>query len=56
MSGYVFRSMKDVLRYLKTGDIGRLASKPKEKSSSDRELEDAETPVRMSKVFSSVTL
>ncbi|KAI4320026.1 hypothetical protein MLD38_033551 [Melastoma candidum] len=44
-SGYVFRSMKDVLRYLKTGDIGRLAFKPKDKSSSELELEDEETPV-----------
>ncbi|KAI4340871.1 hypothetical protein MLD38_025669 [Melastoma candidum] len=45
-SGYVFRSMKDVLRYLKTGDIGRLAFKPKDKSSSELELEDGETPVK----------
>lgn len=29
VSGYVFRSMKDTLRYIATGDPGRLAFKPK---------------------------
>ncbi|KAA8533745.1 hypothetical protein F0562_031262 [Nyssa sinensis] len=40
VSGYVFRSMKDVLRYLDTGELGRLASKPKDKGSDSMELED----------------
>ncbi|XP_059667058.1 methyl-CpG-binding domain-containing protein 13 [Cornus florida] len=40
VSGYVFRSMKDVLRYVKTGELGRLASKPKDKGNSHMELED----------------
>ncbi|KAK9293326.1 hypothetical protein L1049_021318 [Liquidambar formosana] len=40
VSGYVFRSMKDVLRYLETGDLGRLAMKPKDRGSSDVELDD----------------
>ncbi|KAG6716784.1 hypothetical protein I3842_04G065700 [Carya illinoinensis] len=31
VSGYVFRSMKDVSRYLETGKLGRLAFKPKGK-------------------------
>ncbi|KAJ7975689.1 Methyl-CpG-binding domain-containing protein 13 [Quillaja saponaria] len=40
LSGYVFCSMKDTLRYLETGELGRLALKPKDKRSSDVELED----------------
>uniref|UniRef100_A0A5B6YMT6 MBD domain-containing protein n=1 Tax=Davidia involucrata TaxID=16924 RepID=A0A5B6YMT6_DAVIN len=40
VSGYVFRSMKDIRRYLKTGELGRLAIKPKDKGSSSMELED----------------
>ncbi|KAJ7969983.1 Methyl-CpG-binding domain-containing protein 13 [Quillaja saponaria] len=41
ISGYVFRSMKDTLRYLETGELGRLTLKPKEKlDSSDVELDD----------------
>lgn len=32
--------MKDVLRYLETGELGRLASKPKDIGSTDVELED----------------
>ncbi|XP_039064896.1 methyl-CpG-binding domain-containing protein 13-like isoform X1 [Hibiscus syriacus] len=35
VSGYVFRSMKDALRYVETGEIGKLAFKPKEKGSND---------------------
>ncbi|XP_065869949.1 methyl-CpG-binding domain-containing protein 13 isoform X2 [Euphorbia lathyris] len=42
VSGYVFHSMKDALRYVKTGELGRLASKPKDKSSNNLELEDDE--------------
>ncbi|KAL3498796.1 hypothetical protein ACH5RR_041528 [Cinchona calisaya] len=34
VSGYEFRSKKDVLRYLKTGDIGHCAIKPKKSNSS----------------------
>ncbi|KAF8380288.1 hypothetical protein HHK36_027770 [Tetracentron sinense] len=37
VTGYVFRSEKDVLRYLQTGDLGRLAIKPKQ-SNNDLEL------------------
>jgi hypothetical protein len=32
--------MKDALRYLETGELGRLASKPKDNGSTDMELED----------------
>lgn len=32
--------MKDVLRYLETGELGRLASKPKDNGNTDMELED----------------
>ncbi|XP_041002831.1 uncharacterized protein LOC121248431 isoform X1 [Juglans microcarpa x Juglans regia] len=39
ISGYVFRSMKDVSRYLETGELGRLAFKPKDKVSIGVELE-----------------
>ncbi|XP_021648495.2 methyl-CpG-binding domain-containing protein 13 isoform X2 [Hevea brasiliensis] len=39
-SGYVFRSMKDVLRYLETGEVGKQAFKPKDKGNNDVELED----------------
>ncbi|XVF50805.1 hypothetical protein PTKIN_Ptkin04bG0132800 [Pterospermum kingtungense] len=40
VSGYVFRSMKDALRYVETGELGRLAFKPKEKGSNDEDLEE----------------
>ena len=40
MSGYVFRSMKDALRYVETGELGRLAFKPKDKGSNDEDLEE----------------
>ncbi|XVF53628.1 hypothetical protein PTKIN_Ptkin05aG0113900 [Pterospermum kingtungense] len=40
VSGYVFRSMKDALRYVETGEPGRLASKPKNKGSNDEDLEE----------------
>ncbi|WCJ36627.1 methyl-CPG-binding domain protein 13 [Euphorbia peplus] len=42
VSGYVFRSMKDALRYVETGELGRLAFKPKDISSNDMELLDDE--------------
>ncbi|KAK6263081.1 hypothetical protein QUC31_008897 [Theobroma cacao] len=37
-SGYVFRSKKDILRYLETGEIGRYAFLPKKKHSDDQNL------------------
>lgn len=37
--------MKDTLRYLKTGDPGRLAFKPKPRDSGDINLEDDKTYV-----------
>lgn len=40
VSGYVFRSMKDALRYLETGELGKQAFKPKDKGNYDVELED----------------
>ncbi|XP_022764892.1 methyl-CpG-binding domain-containing protein 13-like isoform X2 [Durio zibethinus] len=40
VSGYVFRSMKDALRYVETGELGRLAFKPKDKGSNDEDFED----------------
>ncbi|XVE64206.1 hypothetical protein DITRI_Ditri07aG0082900 [Diplodiscus trichospermus] len=40
VSGYVFRSMKDALRYVETGELGRLAFKPKDKGSNDEDLEE----------------
>lgn len=40
VSGYVFRSMKDALRFVKTGLPGRLAILPKQKASSNVELAD----------------
>ncbi|CBI31785.3 unnamed protein product, partial [Vitis vinifera] len=43
VNGYIFRSMKDTLRYLKTGDPGRLAFKPKPRDSGDINLEDDKT-------------
>ncbi|XVF12473.1 hypothetical protein REPUB_Repub08aG0121600 [Reevesia pubescens] len=39
VSGYVFRSMKDALRYVETGEFGRLAFKPKDQGSNDEDLE-----------------
>ncbi|GMJ06533.1 hypothetical protein HRI_004322500 [Hibiscus trionum] len=40
VSGYVFRSMKDALRYVETGELGKLAFKPKEKGSNNEDLEE----------------
>lgn len=45
VSGYIFRSMKDALRYIATGNIGRLAFKRKGKVDSDTELEDDKNSV-----------
>ncbi|OMO77272.1 hypothetical protein CCACVL1_15120, partial [Corchorus capsularis] len=39
VSGYVFR-MKDALHYVETGEPGRLAFKPKDKSDNDEDLEE----------------
>ncbi|KAE8704713.1 Methyl-CPG-binding domain protein 13, putative isoform 2 [Hibiscus syriacus] len=38
VSGYWFRSMKDALRYVETGEIRKLAIKPKEKGSNNEDL------------------
>ncbi|XVF09855.1 hypothetical protein REPUB_Repub07fG0132900 [Reevesia pubescens] len=40
VSGYAFRSMKDACRYVETGELGRLALKPKDKASNDEDLEE----------------
>ncbi|KAK8599494.1 hypothetical protein V6N13_077415 [Hibiscus sabdariffa] len=40
VSGYVFRSMKDALRYVETGELGKLAFKRKEKGSNDEDFEE----------------
>ncbi|KAK8487121.1 hypothetical protein V6N12_001570 [Hibiscus sabdariffa] len=40
VSGYVFRSMKDALRYVETGELGKLAFKPKENGGNDEDLEE----------------
>ncbi|KAK9276146.1 hypothetical protein L1049_005677 [Liquidambar formosana] len=37
VSGYVFRSRKDVLRYLETGEISRYAFKPKKTGTNDQD-------------------
>lgn len=37
-SGYIFRSKKDVFRYLETGEISRHAFKPKDGGDDDQEL------------------
>ena len=45
VSGYAFRSLKDVDRYLESGEIGRNAFKPKD--SSDMEFKADKFSVRM---------
>lgn len=40
ISGYVFRSMRDALRYVQTGEPGKKAFKPREKGDNDEDLED----------------
>ncbi|KAK1431690.1 hypothetical protein QVD17_08236 [Tagetes erecta] len=35
VTGYIFRSLRDVQRYLKTGELGRLAKKPKMKETEE---------------------
>lgn len=45
VTGYVFRSFKDVDRYLKTGEVGKLAFKPKEKPRVSPDLGDDKSPV-----------
>ena len=42
--------MKDVLRYLETGNLGRLAYKPKDKESIEVELEDDNISVSLLKI------
>ncbi|KAJ8771458.1 hypothetical protein K2173_026635 [Erythroxylum novogranatense] len=43
VSGFVFRSMKDALRYIDTGEIGRLALKPKDGGNRNLVIEDDKT-------------
>lgn len=38
VSGYVFRSKRDALRYIETGEISRSAIRPKESGSNAPEL------------------
>ncbi|KAI7738733.1 hypothetical protein M8C21_030955, partial [Ambrosia artemisiifolia] len=41
VTGYIFHSLKDVQRYLRTGEVGRLATKPKiEEKEKPSELEE----------------
>ncbi|XP_018842922.1 methyl-CpG-binding domain-containing protein 13-like [Juglans regia] len=40
VSGYIFRSLKDASRYVETGELGRLAYKPKDMGIVGVELED----------------
>ena len=47
VSGYVFRSRKDVFRYLETGVISRHAFKPKNKCSNVPELANDEISVSL---------
>lgn len=47
VSGYVFRSRKDVFRYLKTGEISRHAFKPKNKCINVPELANDEISVSL---------
>ncbi|KAK2989061.1 hypothetical protein RJ640_018850 [Escallonia rubra] len=42
VSGYIFRSKLDVLRYLETGDINKCAIKPKKKDANDLEVMEDE--------------
>ncbi|KAJ4849126.1 hypothetical protein Tsubulata_042101 [Turnera subulata] len=44
VSGYIFRSLKDALRYVESGEVGRLAFKRKDKGNKHVELEDDKTP------------
>lgn len=55
VSGYIFRSMKDVVRYLETGELGRLAYKPKDKGSldehdSENDKDNSPTAVKKQKI------
>ncbi|TKY45151.1 Methyl-CpG-binding domain-containing protein 13 [Spatholobus suberectus] len=44
VSGYAFRSIKDVDCYLESGEVGRNTFKPKDKDSSDMELKADKSP------------
>lgn len=48
-SGYVFRSMKDALRYVETGVLGKLAFKPKDTDETDEDMHDGESPTEAKK-------
>lgn len=51
VNGYVFRSKKDVMRYLKTGDINQCAYRPKKMRSNDQDLTSDEKEVAVSLYF-----
>lgn len=51
VSGYVFRSIRDVDRYLETGYIGKNAFKPKDKGSGDMVSKDDKFCVRVATIF-----
>lgn len=51
VSGYVFRSKKDVMRYLETGDINQCACRPKTLCGKDQDLTSGETEVTVSLHF-----
>lgn len=53
VSGYIFRSIKDAVRYIESGEIGRNAVKPKDKDSEDMELKDDIFSVREAIILSS---
>ncbi|KAI7743767.1 LOW QUALITY PROTEIN: hypothetical protein M8C21_027285, partial [Ambrosia artemisiifolia] len=42
VTGYIFHSLKDVQRYLKTGKVGKLASKPKNNKDERLHMEERE--------------
>ncbi|KAF8412295.1 hypothetical protein HHK36_000256 [Tetracentron sinense] len=44
VSGYIFRSKRDVLRYLQTGEIGRHANKPKKRINGVESTDDNISP------------
>lgn len=51
VSGHIFRSLKDVERYLKTGELGRHAYKPKDKVPISVELGDDKLSVSFLIIF-----
>ncbi|KAK4777122.1 hypothetical protein SAY86_005810 [Trapa natans] len=55
VSGYIFSSMKDALRYLATGNIGRHAFKRKDIDECDAALEDSPVKTKWQKLHESGT-